>query len=165
MVHSNQAVMTHTNPRPQSARCLLQTKGQKSTDGFQEQLCVRIEKNPGLGFSISGGISGQGNPSNPLTWYDPTWLASLSQPPQLYLRVAMETADVTAVFLICLSVGQQGIFVTRVQHDGPATSALQPGDKILQANGHSFLHMEHETAVSLLKSFQPTVDLVVLREK
>uniref|UniRef100_A0A3Q2TY48 PDZ domain-containing protein n=1 Tax=Fundulus heteroclitus TaxID=8078 RepID=A0A3Q2TY48_FUNHE len=57
-----------------------------------------------------------------------------------------------------------GIFVTRVQHDGPATSALKPGDKILQANGHSFLHMEHETAVSLLKSFPRTVDLVVLRD-
>uniref|UniRef100_A0A8C4NSQ5 Leucine-rich repeat-containing protein 7 n=1 Tax=Dicentrarchus labrax TaxID=13489 RepID=A0A8C4NSQ5_DICLA len=125
MVHSNQVVMTHTNPRPQSARCLLQTKGQKSTDGFQEQLCVRIEKNPGLGFSISGGISGQGNPFKP---------------------------------------SDMGIFVTRVQHDGPAASALQPGDKILQANGHSFLHMEHETAVSLLKSFQRTVDLMVLRD-
>ncbi|KAM6921259.1 leucine-rich repeat-containing protein 7 isoform 3-T3 [Xenentodon cancila] len=126
MVHSNQVVMTtHTNPRPQSARCLLQTKGQKSTDGFQEQLCVRIEKNPGLGFSISGGISGQGNPFKP---------------------------------------SDMGIFVTRVQHDGPAASALQPGDKILQANGHNFLHMEHETAVSLLKSFRRTVDLVVLRD-
>ncbi|GLD49619.1 leucine-rich repeat-containing protein 7, partial [Lates japonicus] len=88
-------------------------------------LCVRIEKNPGLGFSISGGISGQGNPFKP---------------------------------------SDMGIFVTRVQHDGPAASALQPGDKILQANGHSFLHMEHETAVSLLKSFQRTVDLVVLRD-
>uniref|UniRef100_A0A3P9B9Q0 Leucine-rich repeat-containing protein 7 n=1 Tax=Maylandia zebra TaxID=106582 RepID=A0A3P9B9Q0_9CICH len=126
MGHSNQVVMTtHTNPRPQSARCLLQTKGQKSTDGFQEQLCVRIEKNPGLGFSISGGISGQGNPFKP---------------------------------------SDMGIFVTRVQHDGPAASALQPGDKILQANGHSFLHMEHETAVSLLKSFPRTVDLMVLRD-
>uniref|UniRef100_A0A3Q3W2S3 PDZ domain-containing protein n=1 Tax=Mola mola TaxID=94237 RepID=A0A3Q3W2S3_MOLML len=123
--HSNQVVMTHTNPRPQSARCLLQTKGQKSMDGFQEQLCVRIEKNPGLGFSISGGISGQGNPFKP---------------------------------------SDMGIFVTRVQHDGPAASALQPGDKILQANGHSFLHMEHETAVSLLKSFQRMVDLTVLRD-
>lgn len=40
MVHSSQVVMTHTNPRPQSARCLLQTKGQKSTDGFQEQVSV-----------------------------------------------------------------------------------------------------------------------------
>uniref|UniRef100_A0A1A8NSV2 Leucine rich repeat containing 7 n=1 Tax=Nothobranchius rachovii TaxID=451742 RepID=A0A1A8NSV2_9TELE len=107
MVHSNQVVMTtHTNPRPQSARCLLQTKGQKSTDGFQEQLCVRIEKNPGLGFSISGGISGQGNPFKP---------------------------------------SDMGIFVTR-------------------ANGHSFLHMEHDTAVSLLKNFPRTVDLMVLRD-
>uniref|UniRef100_A0A3B4ARK6 Leucine-rich repeat-containing protein 7 n=1 Tax=Periophthalmus magnuspinnatus TaxID=409849 RepID=A0A3B4ARK6_9GOBI len=125
-MHSNQVVTTtHTNPRPQSARCLLQTKGQKSTDGFQEQLCVRIEKNPGLGFSISGGISGQGNPFKP---------------------------------------SDMGIFVTRVQHDGPAASVLQPGDKILQANGHSFLNLEHDVAVSLLKSFTRTVDLVLLRD-
>ncbi|TNN38026.1 Leucine-rich repeat-containing protein 7 [Liparis tanakae] len=93
MVHSNQVVMTHTNPRPQSARCLLQTKGQKSTDGFQEQLCVRIEKNPGLGFSISGGISGQGNPFKPsdMVRPDPGLPANHSLP-GLYLRVAMETA-------------------------------------------------------------------------
>uniref|UniRef100_A0A8C7RS80 Leucine-rich repeat-containing protein 7 n=1 Tax=Oncorhynchus mykiss TaxID=8022 RepID=A0A8C7RS80_ONCMY len=114
-----------TTTRPQSARCLIQTKGQKSMDDFQEQFCVRIEKNPGLGFSISGGISGQGNPFKP---------------------------------------SDMGIFVTRVQPDGPASNLLQPGDKILKANGHSFLHMEHETAVSLLKNFQKTVDLVILRE-
>lgn len=34
----------------------------------------------------------------------------------------------------------------------------------LQANGHSFVHMEHEKAVLLLKSFQNTVDLVIQRE-
>ncbi|XP_026120429.1 leucine-rich repeat-containing protein 7 isoform X4 [Carassius auratus] len=117
--------ITTTSPRPQSARCFIQTKGQKSMDGFPEQLCVRIEKNPGLGFSISGGISGQGNPFKP---------------------------------------SDMGIFVTRVQPDGPAANVLQPGDKILKANGHSFLHMEHETAVSLLKNFPKTVDLVILRE-
>ncbi|XP_066522048.1 leucine-rich repeat-containing protein 7 isoform X5 [Hoplias malabaricus] len=117
--------ITSTSPRPQSARCFIQTKGQKSMDGFQEQFCVRIEKNPGLGFSISGGISGQGNPFKP---------------------------------------SDMGIFVTRVQPDGPASNDLQPGDKILKANGHSFLHIEHETAVSLLKSFPKAVDLVVLRE-
>uniref|UniRef100_A0A8C9L6N4 PDZ domain-containing protein n=1 Tax=Pavo cristatus TaxID=9049 RepID=A0A8C9L6N4_PAVCR len=110
---------------PQTGRCLIQTKGQRSTDAYQEQFCVRIEKNPGLGFSISGGISGQGNPFKP---------------------------------------SDKGIFVTRVQPDGPASSLLQPGDKILQANGHSFVHMEHEKAVLLLKSFQNTVDLVIQRE-
>uniref|UniRef100_A0A8K9Y1F1 Leucine-rich repeat-containing protein 7 n=1 Tax=Oncorhynchus mykiss TaxID=8022 RepID=A0A8K9Y1F1_ONCMY len=94
-------------------------------DQQYEGFCVRIEKNPGLGFSISGGISGQGNPFKP---------------------------------------SDMGIFVTRVQPDGPASNLLQPGDKILKANGHSFLHMEHETAVSLLKNFQKTVDLVILRE-
>ncbi|CAJ1061118.1 leucine-rich repeat-containing protein 7 isoform X3 [Xyrichtys novacula] len=112
MVHSNQVVMTHTNPRPQSARCLLQTKGQKSTDGYQEQLCVRIEKNPGLGFSISGGISGQGNPFKP---------------------------------------SDMGIFVTRVQHDGPAASALQPGDKILQ----------HDCVAPPLLSLFPNSDVLL----
>ncbi|XP_027729793.1 leucine-rich repeat-containing protein 7 isoform X2 [Vombatus ursinus] len=110
---------------PQPGRCLIQTKGQRSMDGYPEQFCVRIEKNPGLGFSISGGISGQGNPFKP---------------------------------------SDKGIFVTRVQPDGPASSLLQPGDKILQANGHSFVHMEHEKAVLLLKSFQNTVDLVIQRE-
>uniref|UniRef100_A0A8C1CAZ1 Leucine rich repeat containing 7 n=1 Tax=Cyprinus carpio carpio TaxID=630221 RepID=A0A8C1CAZ1_CYPCA len=85
--------ITTTSPRPQSARCFIQTKGQKSMDGFPEQLCVRIEKNPGLGFSISGGISGQGNPFKP---------------------------------------SDMGIFVTRVQPDGPAANVLQPGDKILK---------------------------------
>uniref|UniRef100_A0A8C8GH01 PDZ domain-containing protein n=1 Tax=Oncorhynchus tshawytscha TaxID=74940 RepID=A0A8C8GH01_ONCTS len=98
-----------TTTRPQSARCLIQTKGQKSMDDFQEQFCVRIEKNPGLGFSISGGISGQGNPFKP---------------------------------------SDMGIFVTRVQPDGPASNLLQPGDKILKvtsdycflikANGNRF---------------------------
>ncbi|MGH0138651.1 UNVERIFIED_CONTAM: hypothetical protein FKN15_044976 [Acipenser sinensis] len=55
-----------SSPRgAQSGRCLIQTKGQKSMDGYQDQFCVRIEKNPGLGFSITGGISGQGNPFKP----------------------------------------------------------------------------------------------------
>lgn len=35
---------------------------------------------------------------------------------------------------------------------------------VWQANGHSFVHMEHEKAVLLLKSFQNTVDLVIQRE-
>ncbi|XP_028588933.1 leucine-rich repeat-containing protein 7 isoform X4 [Podarcis muralis] len=78
---------------PQAGRCVIQTKGQRSMDGYPEQFCVRIEKNPGLGFSISGGISGQGNPFKP---------------------------------------SDKGIFVTRVQPDGPASNLLQPGDKIIQ---------------------------------
>jgi len=30
--------ITTTSPRPQSARCFIQTKGQKSMDGFPEQV-------------------------------------------------------------------------------------------------------------------------------
>uniref|UniRef100_A0A4W3K3F0 Erbb2 interacting protein n=1 Tax=Callorhinchus milii TaxID=7868 RepID=A0A4W3K3F0_CALMI len=92
---------------------------------FSNQIRIRIDKNPELGFSISGGIGGRGNPFRP----DDT-----------------------------------GIFVTRVQPEGPASKMLQPGDKIIQANGYNFINIEHGKAVSLLKTFQNTVDLIILRE-
>ncbi|XP_037657834.1 erbin isoform X3 [Choloepus didactylus] len=57
-----------------------------------------------------------------------------------------------------------GIFVTRVQPEGPASKLLQPGDKIIQANGYSFVNIEHGQAVSLLKTFQNTVELIIVRE-
>ncbi|XP_072367159.1 leucine-rich repeat-containing protein 7 isoform X6 [Scyliorhinus torazame] len=110
-----------------------------------KKFCVRIEKNPGLGFSISGGISGQGNPFKPSDMVDAN-----------YQRMGRSQQQ--------MAKGNGGIFVTRVQPDGPASNLLQPGDKILKANGHNFIHMEHEKAVSLLKSFQNTVDLIIQRE-
>ncbi|XP_063114336.1 erbin isoform X6 [Cavia porcellus] len=90
-----------------------------------EKIRVRIEKDPELGFSISGGVGGRGNPFRP---------------------------------------EDDGIFVTRVQPDGPASKLLQPGDKIIQANGYSFINIEHGQAVSLLKTFQNTVELIIVRE-
>ncbi|XP_056397525.1 erbin isoform X2 [Hyla sarda] len=86
---------------------------------------VRLLKDPELGFSISGGVGGRGNPFRP---------------------------------------GDDGIFVTRVQPEGPASKLLQPGDKILQANGYSFLNIDHGQAVLLLKKFQSAVELIVLRD-
>ncbi|XP_069819102.1 erbin isoform X2 [Dendropsophus ebraccatus] len=86
---------------------------------------VRLLKDPELGFSISGGVGGRGNPFRP---------------------------------------GDDGIFVTRVQPEGPASKLLQPGDKILQANGYNFLNIDHGQAVLLLKKFQSTVELIVLRD-
>ncbi|XP_056592170.1 erbin isoform X1 [Triplophysa dalaica] len=96
-----------------------------SHDMLQQELHVTIEKNPELGFSISGGVGGRGNPFRP---------------------------------------DDYGIFVTRVQSDGPASKLLQPGDKILQANGYSFINVDHGNAVSLLKTFPSTVDLIIIRE-
>ncbi|XP_064163428.1 erbin isoform X2 [Anguilla rostrata] len=90
-----------------------------------QELRVKIEKNPELGFSISGGLGGRGNPFRP---------------------------------------EDNGIFVTRVQPEGPASKLLQPGDKILKANGHNFVNIDHGYAVSLLKMFPSTVDLVIVRE-
>ncbi|NP_001180472.1 erbin [Danio rerio] len=92
---------------------------------LQQEVHVKIEKNPELGFSISGGIGGRGNPFRP---------------------------------------DDNGIFVTRVQSEGPASKLLQPGDKILQANGYSFVNIDHGHAVSLLKTFPNTVDLIIVRE-
>uniref|UniRef100_A0A673L5D2 Protein LAP2-like n=1 Tax=Sinocyclocheilus rhinocerous TaxID=307959 RepID=A0A673L5D2_9TELE len=99
-------------------------------DGWQigahgPSLHVKIEKNPELGFSISGGVGGRGNPFRP---------------------------------------DDNGIFVTRVQSEGPASKLLQPGDKIVQANGYSFVNIDHGYAVSLLKTFPNTVDLIIIRE-
>ncbi|KYO29193.1 hypothetical protein Y1Q_0009965 [Alligator mississippiensis] len=91
----------------------------------KQEICVRIEKDPELGFSISGGVGGRGNPFRP---------------------------------------DDDGIFVTRVQPEGPASKLLHPGDKIIQANGYSFLNIDHGQAVSLLKTFQNTVELVIVRE-
>lgn len=86
---------------------------------------IRLLKDPELGFSISGGVGGRGNPFRP---------------------------------------GDDGIFVTRVQPEGPASKLLQPGDKILQANGYNFMNIDHGQAVLLLKKFQSAVELIVLRD-
>nr|XP_020509491.1 erbin isoform X1 [Labrus bergylta] len=94
-------------------------------DTMQQEIRVKLEKNPELGFSISGGVGGRGNPFRP---------------------------------------DDYGIFVTRVQPEGPASKILQPGDKILQANGYSFVNIDHGNAVSLLKTFANTVDLTIMRE-
>ncbi|XP_020639353.2 erbin isoform X2 [Pogona vitticeps] len=91
----------------------------------KQEIRVRIEKDPELGFSISGGIGGRGNPFRP---------------------------------------DDDGIFVTRVQPEGPASKLLQPGDKIIQANGYSFIDIDHGQAVSLLKTFQSAVELIIVRE-
>uniref|UniRef100_A0A4X2LSS2 Erbin n=1 Tax=Vombatus ursinus TaxID=29139 RepID=A0A4X2LSS2_VOMUR len=90
-----------------------------------KKIRVRVEKDPELGFSISGGVGGRGNPFRP---------------------------------------DDDGIFVTRVQPEGPASKLLQPGDKIIQANGYSFINIDHGQAVSLLKTFQNTVELIIIRE-
>uniref|UniRef100_A0A8C9XWX4 Erbin n=1 Tax=Sander lucioperca TaxID=283035 RepID=A0A8C9XWX4_SANLU len=94
-------------------------------DALQQEIRLKVEKNPELGFSISGGVGGRGNPFRP---------------------------------------DDNGIFVTRVQPEGPASMILQPGDKIIQANGYSFVNIDHGYAVSLLKTFLNTVDLTIIRE-
>ncbi|MCJ8742848.1 hypothetical protein PDJAM_G00087200 [Pangasius djambal] len=94
-------------------------------DTLPHEMHVKIEKNPELGFSISGGVGGRGNPFRP---------------------------------------DDNGIFVTRVQPEGPASKLLQPGDKIIQANGYNFVNIDHGHAVSLLKNFPSTVDLVIIRD-
>uniref|UniRef100_A0A8V0YHL8 Erbb2 interacting protein n=1 Tax=Gallus gallus TaxID=9031 RepID=A0A8V0YHL8_CHICK len=102
-----------------------QCSPRQSHELVKQEIRVRIDKDPELGFSISGGVGGRGNPFRP---------------------------------------EDDGIFVTRVQPEGPASKLLQPGDKIIQANGYSFINIDHGQAVSLLKTFQNTVELIIVRE-
>ncbi|XP_070563651.1 leucine-rich repeat-containing protein 7-like isoform X1 [Ptychodera flava] len=83
-----------------------------------------ISKNPGLGFSIAGGIGSQGNPFRP---------------------------------------NDMGIFVTRIQPEGPAAGLIHPGDKILEVNGTDFIDIAHQEAVAILKNSNP-VTLIVSRD-
>ncbi|NWS10615.1 ERBIN protein, partial [Pachyramphus minor] len=112
--------VAHQPPYTQS-----QCSPRQSHELAKQEIRVRIEKDPELGFSISGGVGGRGNPFRP---------------------------------------DDDGIFVTRVQPDGPASKLLQPGDKIIQANGYSFINIDHGQAVSLLKTFQNAVELIIVRE-
>ncbi|NWI17517.1 ERBIN protein, partial [Crypturellus soui] len=102
-----------------------QCSPRQSHEMVKQEIRVRIDKDPELGFSISGGVGGRGNPFRP---------------------------------------EDDGIFVTRVQPEGPASKLLQPGDKIIQANGYSFININHRQAVSLLKTFQNAVELIIVRE-
>uniref|UniRef100_S4RZX9 PDZ domain-containing protein n=1 Tax=Petromyzon marinus TaxID=7757 RepID=S4RZX9_PETMA len=61
------------------------------------------------------------------------------------------------------SPSNMGIFVTRVQPDGPAASLLRPGDRIVKANGYNFADVAHERAVALLKGLENPVELVMRR--
>ncbi|KAK3596963.1 hypothetical protein CHS0354_033621 [Potamilus streckersoni] len=89
-----------------------------------ERFRVTVTKNPGLGFSIAGGLGSFGNPYRP---------------------------------------GDMGIFVTKIQQEGPAAISLQPGDKLLEVNGINFGHIEHDKAVSILKNSN-AVSLYVERD-
>ncbi|NXY52973.1 ERBIN protein, partial [Callaeas wilsoni] len=112
--------VAHQPPYAQS-----QCSPRQSHELAKQEIRVRVDKDPELGFSISGGVGGRGNPFRP---------------------------------------EDDGIFVTRVQPDGPASKLLQPGDKIIQANGYSFINIDHGQAVSLLKTFQNAVELIIVRE-
>ncbi|NXB55933.1 ERBIN protein, partial [Struthidea cinerea] len=112
--------VAHQPPYSQS-----QSSPRQGHELAKQEIRVRVDKDPELGFSISGGVGGRGNPFRP---------------------------------------EDDGIFVTRVQPDGPASKLLQPGDKIIQANGYSFINIDHGQAVSLLKTFQNAVELIIVRE-
>ncbi|XP_061658232.1 erbin isoform X1 [Syngnathoides biaculeatus] len=123
----NQTSMARHPSREQLIDYLMLKVSQQASGPMRppHEIHVKVEKNPELGFSISGGVGGRGNPFRP---------------------------------------DDNGIFVTRVQPEGPAFKILQPGDKIIQANGYSFVNIDHGIAVSLLKTFPSTVELTIVRD-
>ncbi|KAK2538821.1 Erbb2ip [Columba guinea] len=87
--------VAHQPPYTQS-----QCSPRQSHELAKQEIRVRIDKDPELGFSISGGVGGRGNP-------------------------------------------------------------FRPED---DANGYSFINIDHGQAVSLLKTFQNAVELIIVRE-
>ncbi|ELU03329.1 hypothetical protein CAPTEDRAFT_182730, partial [Capitella teleta] len=59
--------------------------------------------------------------------------------------------------------GDSGIFITKVQSDGPASQTLLPGDKLIEVDGVDFRRIEHGAAVAVLRSSGRNVDLLVQR--
>ncbi|XP_071117140.1 leucine-rich repeat-containing protein 7-like isoform X2 [Haliotis cracherodii] len=90
---------------------------------IRETFRVKITKNPGLGFSVAGGLGSHGNPYRP---------------------------------------NDKGIFITKIQPEGPAAKTLRPGDKIMEVNGMDFRNVDHNQAVSVMKN-NTSVALLVER--
>ncbi|KAG1674328.1 Erbin [Nymphon striatum] len=68
-------------------------------------------------------------------------------------------------FTICEMISSNGsaplgIFVELVASDGPASSALRPGDKILEVDGIDFSQLDSEKAISVLNSCKSTLCLM-----
>ncbi|KAG8156231.1 hypothetical protein JTE90_026243, partial [Oedothorax gibbosus] len=57
-----------------------------------------------------------------------------------------------------------GIYVAHVLDEGPASSLLKPGDKILQVDGKDFTQLDHNKAVAALQEGGTTISLMVSRQ-
>lgn len=110
----------------------------------QEQLTLIIRRstNTGLGISIAGGIG-----STPYKDND-------------YVR-RTKSNELNIPFFAPL----QGIFLTKINEEGPAAQAgLLVGDKLLSVNGTSLINCEHSDAVAALKKAGDQIEMVVVRE-
>ena len=110
----------------------------------QEQLTLIIRRstNTGLGISIAGGIG-----STPYKDND-----YVSQ------RIWRRINDDFYSFL-------QGIFLTKINEEGPAAQAgLLVGDKLISVNGTSLIDCEHSDAVAALKKAGDQIEMIVMRE-
>ncbi len=59
----------------------------------------------------------------------------------------------------------QGIFLTKINEEGPAGHAgLLVGDKLLSVNGISLINCEHSDAVSALKKAGDNIEMIIMRE-
>ncbi|KAG8230213.1 hypothetical protein J437_LFUL009275 [Ladona fulva] len=58
-----------------------------------------------------------------------------------------------------------GIYITKIHPNGPASAALQPGDKILEVDGIDFTKLEHDQAVSILTQTGSIVHMMISRQQ
>ncbi|PSN58457.1 hypothetical protein C0J52_00772 [Blattella germanica] len=59
----------------------------------------------------------------------------------------------------------EGIFVTKVHPNGPASNCLVPGDKILEVDGTDFTKLGHDQAVGILKQTGNVVNMMISRQQ
>ena len=107
----------------------------------QMTLIIRRSPNTGLGISIAGGHG------------------STAYKDDDYVRHSLLLSFVLVILLL------QGIFLTKINEEGPAAQAgLLVGDKLLSVNGISLVDCEHSDAVAALKKAGDHIEMIIVRE-
>ncbi|CAM1325269.1 Uncharacterised protein g8899 [Pycnogonum litorale] len=89
------------------------------------------------------------------------WVFGAHKNPKVFPVVIEQNPDIG--FTITTK-NSQGIYVDSVALDGPASSALMSGDKILQVDGIDFTRIDRDQAACILNSCKNTVCLMISRE-
>lgn len=92
----------------------------------------------------------------------PTWLFGQHKNPHVMPVVIQRNPDLG--FSVAEGTGGKGIYVCSVTPDGPASSVLKPGDKLLLVDGMDFTRIGIERALLLLEDSGASVFMMISRK-